>query len=56
MTEIDWWVWWKPSIVEELKSERALIGGIFTSLGMRVKAWYFCDIENRERERVCSIV
>lgn len=34
--ETDWWVWWNPLLsVEELKSKRALIGGVFTRFGMR---------------------
>lgn len=36
--------------MDQLKSERALMGGIFTKLGMRVKAWWFCDIDERREE------
>lgn len=44
MKDKDWWLCWRPSSVEELKSERAFHGGLFTIFGMRTRAWCLRDI------------
>jgi hypothetical protein len=44
MKDKDWWVCWRPWSVEELKSERAFNGGLFTIFWMRTRAWCVCDI------------
>jgi len=44
MKDKDWWLCWRPWTVEELKSERAFNGGLFTIFGMRTRAWRLCDI------------
>jgi hypothetical protein len=44
MKDKDWWVCWRPWSVEELKSESAFNGGLFTIFWMRTRAWCVCDI------------
>lgn len=36
--ETEWWVWWKPWRVEELKIDKAFSGGLFTIFWIRTRA------------------
>lgn len=42
--ETEWWVWWKPWRVEELKIDKAFSGGLFTIFWIRTRASLVRDI------------